>query len=204
MECRGRLELRPKPWCPRCGSPVFAVDVRCPEDHRAIRGLVICRAPFVYRGVGGELVRRFKFEGDRGSLGLMAREMADAIEPWTCSAGRRGVFVSVPIHPTKRRARGFDHAGVLAETVARRVGRAFVPNAMRRLRATLPQGDVRVTSRLENVRDAFAVSRPARMDNRVVVLVDDVRTSGHTAMECARVLRLAGVRKIALLTAAQS
>jgi len=134
----------------------------------------------------------------------MVREMAEAIVPWTRSAGRRGIFVSVPIHPTRRRARGFDQAAVLAEMVAQRVGRGFVPNALRRVRATFPQGDVRVTSRLENVRDAFAVSRARRLDDAVVVLVDDVRTSGHTAMECARVLRLAGVRKVALLTAAQS
>lgn len=183
---------------------MFADGVRCPLDHRAIGGLLICRAPFRYRGSGGDLVRRFKFGGDRGALRMMARAMAIAIEPWTRSAGRRGLFVSVPVHPSKRRERGFDHAAVLAEAVARRVGRRFVPNALRRMRATLPQGDVRVTSRFENIRDAFAVHRPARLDDSVVVLVDDVRTSGHTAMECARMLRSAGARGVALLTFAQS
>ena len=183
---------------------MFAAGVVCPQDHRAIRGLLLCRAPFAYRGAGGDLVRRFKFQGDRAALRLMARSMSAAIAPWAASAGRRAVFVSVPLHPARRRARGFDQAAALAEVVARRVGRQFVPEVLRRVRPTLPQGDIRVTSRAGNVHGAFGLRRPRRVDGAVVILVDDVRTSGHTAMECARVLASAGARKVALLTAAQS
>ena len=169
-----------------------------------MRGLVLCRAPFAYHGAGGDLVRRFKFQGDRGALCLMARSMAAAIAPWTSSAGRRAVFVSVPLHTARRRSRGLDQAAALADAVARRVGRPYIPGVLRRVRATLPQGDVRVTNRARNVRGAFTVRRRRPILGAVVVLVDDVRTSGHTAMECARVLRPAGARQVALLTAAQS
>ncbi len=202
--CRWRLELRPQPWCARCGSPVITSGARCPEDHRGIRGILMCRAPFRYRGTGGDVIRRFKFEGDRAALRLMARAMSSAVEPWARMVGRRSCFVSVPMHAVKLRERGVDHAALLADAVARRVGRQYVPGALVRRRATLPQGDVRVTSRSENVRDAFAVRSPQAVRDALVVLVDDVRTSGHTSMECARVLRFAGARGVALLTAAQS
>lgn len=202
--CRWRLELRPKPWCPRCGSPIFTSGARCLEDHRGIRGLLMYRAPFRYRGAGGDVIRRFKFQGDRAALRLMARAMSSAIEPWTRTVGRRSCFVSVPMHAVKLRKRGVDHAALLADAVARRVGRQYLPRALIRTRATLPQGDVRVTSRSENVRDAFAVRASSVIRDAVVVLVDDVRTSGHTSMECARALRSAGARGVTLLTAAQS
>jgi predicted amidophosphoribosyltransferase len=55
-----------------------------------------------------------------------------------------------------------------------------------------------------NVQDAFAARRSRRLDGRTAVLVDDVRTSGSTALECARVLRSAGATQIVLVTAAQA
>jgi predicted amidophosphoribosyltransferase len=57
--------------------------------------------------------------------------------------------------------------------------------------------------RRRNVRDAFAVRRPARVAGRRVLLVDDVMTTGATADECARVLRAAGARRIDVLTLAR-
>ena len=150
------------------------------------------------------MVRRGKFRADGTALRYLARAMADSLAPWVRSSGRRAVVVSVPMHPRKRRRRGMDQAAVLAELTADRLGLGYQPRAIARLRDTLPQGDVRVTSRVQNVREAFAVPRRARLGGRVVVLVDDVRTSGSTGLECARVLRSAGVRRIALLTATQA
>lgn len=150
------------------------------------------------------MVRRGKFRADRVALAFLARAMSDRLAPWVLRSCRRAVVVSVPMHPRKRRRRGLDQAAVLAELSADRLGLRYQPRAMARLRETLPQGDVRVTSRAHNVRDAFCVRCPSRLQGRVVVLIDDVRTSGSTALECARVLRSAGVRRIALLTAAQA
>lgn len=202
--CRRRLERRPRPVCARCGTPVYSAGDRCTSDHRLIRGLALCRAPLRYRGTGGDLVRRAKFQHDRAALRFLAREMAGSLEAWARGPGRRALLVSVPLHRRKLRARGLDQAAALAEAVGDRLGLRFAPGAMVRHRDTLPQGDVRVTSRAGNVFGAFGVARPRRLDGRQVVLVDDVRTSGSTALECARVLRAAGVRSVALLTAAQA
>lgn len=202
--CARRLEWRRPPVCARCGAPVIARGVKCTNDHRRIQGLLLVRAPFRYRGTGGDLVRRAKFQADRAALTYLARAMADSLSEFAGSAGRRAVLVSVPLHPGKRRARGLDQAALLADEVARSLHLAHAPGALRRVRDTLPQGDIRVTSRLENVRDAFAARRPRKVRDRIVVLVDDVRTSGSTALECARVLRSAGARQVVLLTAAQA
>ena len=59
-------------------------------------------------------------------------------------------------------------------------------------------------SRVENVRDAFAVRRPGRVRGKTILLVDDVRTSGSTSRECARVLLAAGAKCVALVSAAQA
>ncbi len=201
--CRAGLELRVGlEVCPRCGEPRAIGAGSCNERHDRITGFRVARAPWRYRGTGGAIVRRFKFDAEPAALRLMVRAAADTIRPWIAGPGRRAVLVAVPMHAKKRRQRGHDHAARLTEEIARSVGRSFVPGALRRARDTLPQGDPRVTNRATNVDGAFAVARPVAVRGRVVVLVDDVTTSGATARACATVLRDAGAGPLALLTVA--
>jgi len=200
--CRSRLEELPERGCARCGEPVLEAGQRCTGDHRGLAGIVIRRAAWRYRGTGGAIVRRFKFDGDPVAREMIVRATADRLRGWIRSGGRRAVFVNVPVHPRKRRHRGFDQAARIADGVALRLGRPFIPGALCRVVETLPQGDPRVTSRDQNVAGAFRIVRPAAIRDRVVVLVDDVSTSGATARECARVLREHGARAVVLLTAA--
>lgn len=167
-------------------------------------GIALARAPFRYRGTSGRIVRRLKFSHDPASARFLGRAMADALRPRVAGPGRRAVCVSVPLHPRKARARGLDQASVLADGVATRLRLRHRARVLLRRRDTVPQGDPRVMSRELNVRGAFAVRRPRAVAGRVVVLVDDVTTSGHTARECARVLRAAGAREVWLLTAARA
>lgn len=176
----------------------------CPDDHRWLAGVRAARAPFRYTGTGGALVRRFKFERDPGAGWFLARGMAAAIGPWVRRHARRAVVVSVPVHPAKRRARGFDQAAWLADVTARGLGLRLASGALRRVRPTLPQGDPRVTSRERNVAGAFSVARPRPVRGRTVLLVDDTVTSGATVRECARVLRAAGVLTVAVISAVRA
>jgi len=120
--CRDQLSIRQRPWCRRCGSPLLGAGDRCQQDHRQWVGIGLARAPFRYAGTAGELVRRGKFQNDRGALAWLARAMAASLADWATAAGRRAVVVSVPLHPHKRRRRGLDQAAVLAELVAQRLG----------------------------------------------------------------------------------
>jgi predicted amidophosphoribosyltransferase len=67
----------------------------------------------------------------------------------------------------------------------------------------VPQAGLSAAARRRNVREAFAVRRAASVAGRTVVLVDDVLTTGATALACARRLEEAGAREIRLLTLAR-
>ena len=162
------------------------------------------RAPFRYVGTAGEVVRRLKFDRDHGAALWLARALADDLGAAVRGPRRRFVLVSVPMFDRKRRTRGLDHAALLAECSASRLGLPWRPRVLERVRDTLPQGDPRVTSRDRNVALAFRVRRPKAVDGRRVVLVDDVTTSGSTARECARILRAAGARQVILAVAAMA
>jgi ComF family protein len=114
--------------------------------------------------------------------------------------------VPVPLHPWRRLRRGFNQARDLAERLDRPVA-----DALWRVRATPSQMALPAGARRTNLRGAFVVSPfcvrgaplyGAPIHDRVVVLVDDVRTTGATLDECAKVLLRGGAREVRALTAA--
>jgi ComF family protein len=107
--------------------------------------------------------------------------------------------VPVPLHHARRRERGFNQATDLAA----HMGLPLV-SALRRVRATATQAGLPASRRHGNVRGAFGTRRGARdLRGAVVVLIDDVSTTGATLDACARALKAAGVREVRALTAAR-
>ena len=112
--------------------------------------------------------------------------------------------VPVPLHPWRRMRRGFNQA----DDLARRLGVPLL-HALWRARATVPQTGLNAWARRRNVRRAFEISpflsharRQRLLKGRIVVLVDDVRTTGATLEACAAALKDAGVREVRALTVA--
>jgi ComF family protein len=150
-----------------------------------------------YDGALRAIVHAFKYEGRRSLArplaGLIRRRCAAVLDGASC-------VVPVPLHPSRRRERGFNQASELA----RRLGRPFRP-ALRRVRATPSQISLPASRRHGNVRDAFAATRHARsLGGAIVVLVDDVSTTGATLEACARVLKDVGVVEVRAVTAARA
>jgi ComF family protein len=107
--------------------------------------------------------------------------------------------VPVPLHRSRERTRGFNQARELARHL-----RLPVADVLIRTRETESQTDLPASRRQANVRGAFALKRDAVVDGRIVVLVDDVRTTGATLNACASVLLDAGAAEVRALTAARA
>ena len=113
-------------------------------------------------------------------------------------AGADGV-VPVPLHRSRELRRGFNQARELA----RHVGLPMF-DVLTRVRKTETQADLPAARRLANVHDAFAARPGASLDGLVVVLVDDVSTTGATLNACASLLFAAGAAEVRALTAAHA
>lgn len=160
-----------------------------------------------YEGALREIIHAFKYEGRRSladPLGGILRDAGSGILDG-CD-----YVVPVPLHPWRRMWRGFNQA----RDLAKRLDRSIV-DALWRHRATPPQMALDANARHSNVRGAFVVSPLTRgtrlfgarvpiFEDRIMVLVDDVRTTGATLDECAQVLIAAGAREVRALTVAMA
>ena len=145
-----------------------------------------------------EIIHALKYERRRSNaprLGALMREQGGAL------LRDADVVVPVPLHPRREYERGFNQA----EDLAMHLGPPVV-QLLKRVKHTRSQIDLPKHQRQENVNGAFAPNAApgARLPaSGVVVLVDDVSTTGATLDACATVLKSAGVKEVRALTAAR-
>jgi predicted amidophosphoribosyltransferase len=150
-----------------------------------------------YDGALRRAVRAVKYGGRRRLGATLGRRLAASVAAAGWPVGR---VAAVPLHPARRRRRGYDQARVLARAVAAGLG---VPPAagVRRLRATRRQARLHGPRREANVAGAFAADRLAPVP---VLLVDDVWTTGATARACRAALLDAGAREVRVAVVARA
>ena len=202
-DCATLLRQAAQRQCPKCGAtpgPHAAIGKTCPKCHGrkySFRRAVACGP---YDGPLGAIIRDYKYRHQT--------HLAETLSDWMIQALKRqdvtaDIVVSVPMHPLKVFQRGFDHAGLLATKVSRRVGSPRLKRVLRRKTIGPDMVGLGYDARRRVAGQAFAVHPDTRLQGRSVLLVDDVLTTGATASECARLLRVAGARTVSVVVVAR-
>lgn len=132
----------------------------------------------------------------------MLAEIGASWNPFTTQ--HYDVILPVPLHLKRLRWRGFNQSLLLAQAIGQKEKIAVEPFLLERTRSTAPQTQLSEKERKDNVRGAFRVSNPDRLQGTRILLIDDVYTSGATVNECARVLRHSGATDIDVFTLARA
>jgi ComF family protein len=114
------------------------------------------------------------------------------------------MVVPIPMYWWRRLRRGANNPDVLA----RCLGESLAIPVHRRLLVrhvnTKPQADLPRSQRLVNVRGAFRLRNPDRVQNANILLVDDVLTTGATCSEAAKILKQAGAASVVVAVIART
>ncbi len=172
---------------------------RCRLCRLGLRAFDAAYSWGAYEGRLRELIHLFKYGGVR-PLGKVLGEWMALAMPRELSFDR---IVPTPLHWRRRLRRGFNQAELLARQVARRFGKK-PEGLLRRVRATAVQAGLSHSARRANVAGAFRTRKGISLEGQRVLLVDDVMTTGATATACARALKQAGARYVAVLTLARA
>jgi ComF family protein len=146
-----------------------------------------------------QAIRLYKYRGHP----TLAAPLAKLALVWRERMPPADLIVPVPLHPARLRQREFNQALLVADHLAQALQVPLSCEHLVRIRATRPQTELDRAERTRNVRHAFAVRHSPELEDRRVLLVDDVLTTGATVNECARALRRAGAASVTVLTLAR-
>jgi ComF family protein len=197
-DCDRALTADPHFTCPRCAGTVgehASVSDGCPQCQGERFHFESALRLGPYTATLRDVILAMKHRAgetlaDRVGR-LWARHHVDRFR-------RLGVdlVIPVPLHWWRRLRRGFNQSEYLSAAIAASLRVEHRPGWLRRVRPTASQTHLSATARRENVRGAFRARRGAILSGRSVLLVDDVLTTGNTASEAARALRVGGAKAV--------
>ena len=194
--CAARLVPVVGPICSCCGRSLAdeshgSADL-CHDCALTPLPLGQMRAPLRYAEPTSRLIHRLKYEG----CFALGQPLAEAlIAGWPCWPQPPDLIIPIPLHPRRRRQRGYNQSELLARPLAQAVGVAYSATALQRTRHTPPQVGLGPRARAANVRGAFTAA-PDEAHGRAVILIDDVLTTGATMIAAAEALLAAGAASV--------
>lgn len=151
-----------------------------------------------YKDAAAELVKGLKYAGKLYFAPTLAYFLAQEITRHKIVAD---IICPVPLHKNRQKHRGFNQSALIAKELAKRLDICYMEDALFRIRDTLPQEKLDQAARVRNVADAFRAN--AAVKGKVVMIVDDVLTTGSTMLQCGRkILEAGGIPFGALCTRA--
>lgn len=181
--------------CGCCGLPLEIGEVEsCAVCIAQPRLISRTRAAVAYGDATRDLPLRLKYSRKVALAKTMARYMTPLL-----SLSPDAILVPVPLHRGRLWSRGFNQAALLAAELSRQTAIAHDPFVLRRAKRTAALKGMTPKQRRREVAGAFAIDRQNQVQDRTIILVDDVLTSGSTTDACAKVLRRAGAGRIELI-----
>ena len=189
-DCAAELP-RHRSCCSRCALPRAPPAEQCGACPRRAPPWDAAWAPFRYGWPLDRLESRYKFGADLAA----GRVLATLWRRELCPVTLPQLLLTVPLHRSRLRQRGYNQTLELARPLARGLGLPLHHDVLQRVRRTEAQTELDAVSRRRNVRGAFALHAGLALPPHVAIL-DDVMTTGATLAECARVLKRAGVQQV--------
>ena len=188
--CEDKLPRLNKPYCSLCANPgTPRVCSWCAATAPAFDAI---SAPYLMEGPVTDLVHGLKYENLRASAPELGRLLAGHLKPQARAAD---LLIPVPLHGRRERERGYNQSALLAREVGGSTGIPVVDEALERTKNTPPQVSIAGhEDRRQNIEGAFECL--GGVEDRRVLLIDDVVTTGSTMDACAKALKEAGATRV--------
>jgi len=197
--CENKIRILPSSICQICGS-VLDHPGLCSSCQNSSPSYKALRSWAFYEGPLRSAIHKLKYSGDMSLGEILARHLYDL---WNELDWEVDMITPVPLGLAHHAERGYNQAAFLARPLALRRGIKYRPQALKKIRETRSQVGLTYSQRLENVADAFC-SDSNLVGNRIILVVDDVTTSGATMESCAKALLIAGAKSVFGLTLART
>lgn len=195
FDCASRIEYQRTSTCYGCGriTKNFKICPKCKASFKSpLSGVLI--AAIYDLGPTRELIHHLKYSGIIDLSEIVGEMVAMRIIESNLKFDGY-LVVPVPMYPKKELKRGYNQAELIARYVSKRLNLEG-GLVLDRIRDTKTQINLTKTERLHNLSGAFLCADKELINNRNIILIDDVLTTGSTLNECARELKKEGAKNI--------
>ena len=192
-ECQPQLRRLHLPVCTKCG-------VEREEHHRSCGGF-LCAAPFSYQGVVRKGIIDFKFHQKAPYAACFAGEIAAQIKRFGWE-NELQLITFVPMWSKKERERGYNQAELLARALSKELGIPCAPLLKKSFDNQI-QHSLTAARRKQNVKGAFGLFHGELVKDKIILLCDDIMTTGSTLQEGAKMLEKHGAKGVYCAVIAQ-
>lgn len=191
INCHGGIKFNNSLVCYRCGklSKNGQFCGLC-RGHSELKGVLYATR---YKEPISELVHYFKYNKMISIGQYLGDIMSKQLSAFAVS--KDVILSAVPLNIWKKWQRGFNQSEYLAKIVSKKRHIVYI-DCLKRVKATKSQMKLKRSERQENIVGAFKVKDSSKIFNKIVILIDDVCTTGATINECARVLKEAGAKEV--------
>jgi competence protein ComFC len=205
-DCDSKLARIVPPFCAKCSEPfpgAITSSFDCANCAHQDLYFDAAVSAFRSRGIIRHIILDFKYGHETHLRHLVGSWLFAAMNDNRIRNRQFDLIIPVPLHPARKRERGFNQAALLAELLSQKVSIEARP-VLERIRYTTTQTAFDRAERMENLRGAFRLRKNTDVRELHVLLVDDILTTGSTLSECARVLKKAGAASVYAATAARA
>lgn len=146
------------------------------------------------------MIQKIKYHRAIGLTEYFIPALSDFVSQWFQNVN---LIIPVPLGKNREHQRGYNQAGILAKPIARRLSIPFSNSALERIRETESQVGLSAEKRKINIQGAFR-AREKFVKGKVILVLDDISTTGSTLNECAKALKKAGALKVFCFTFAKA
>ncbi len=153
------------------------------------------------------LIFNLKYDNKTYMAPIIAEIIYDALYSQIAQGKEVPIFdadmiIPVPIHEKRLAKRGFNQADKIAKHLGKKLDIPIESHGLIRTKDTHSQRALSAEERQRNMEDVFEVPRNKVkcIKNKRVILLDDIYTTGATAISCAKALKESGVEKTYILT----
>lgn len=203
-KCQSNLESGKKDFASCAVCPIFipakekyCINCRAGKKHWFDAAIAV----FPYQGAIRKVIHDFKYRGGVKWARPLGSLMGEAVHKDHRFHDIKMV-IPVPLYESRKRIRGYNQSELLAKEIGRGLGLPVVVDILNRVKDTPSQTGLNKKGRHENLINAFETLESSVLQEKNILLVDDIFTTGATVEICSRILKIGGAKSVFVVTCA--
>jgi len=195
-KCNKKIDIEElKNRCKFCGTKIInknRICSKCIEEKKYYDEFIFFSE---YEGVLKDKMLAYKFNDKKYLKDFFAQELSKFLYDVQVDC-----VTGVPITKERLRERGYNQTNLIAKEISKNLSIEYIPDMLVKIRDTEHQSKLSKTERKFNIKNCFKVADIYNINEKKILLIDDIFTTGATVNECSKMLKKAGAKKVIVAT----